>query len=366
MSDGYLLSPYGNPSELVVPGVARGLHLTRPDTIDKRLSYEADLVVKGVVPLLYATRSLVDHGPALFGPRLPSPAALPRHTVRSPGFGFPGALFDEGAGRSAIMNGSSLIDLVWAQPHGGEDTRLIVIGNDADDPNAVTAMVAFVRALATRMAEIAASGARFADAWDALRARGLTGEPGEDRMREVKLLVDDLVRLVHGTTERVADRLESRLELSAGGLEIEGELKVRWCDPTVTSVDVTFQGALPPFDVAEVRLAPEPKGFLAFLRTLGELEVDDRALDDAFLIQGSAAATPVVLHARKELLALARHGAHVSFSGNDVTARLFAVPARDDELAPTVEALLELWRRSALHRAGVRDEGDPDVGPALS
>jgi len=360
LSEAYLLSPYGNPRDLVVGEAARGHHATRPDTLSKELVYEADLTVRGVVPALYVTDLLIDKAPPLFGPRLPTTEGVFRkYNAHSPGYGFSDAVLND---VDVQRTASSLVRRIVVHPHGLEHSRLMVFAAPADDAQQLGFAIGMVRALAKRIHELALENRLYPDAWEALRARGLTGEPGEDRMREVKGLVEDATRLAHGTTERVGDGLETRLSVSHSGLELEGTLVARWCDALATHVDIAFQAALPPVDVAEVRLtAPEPSGLLAFLKTWGEVEVGDRALDDGFLIEGEARASATIVHARAELLALVPYSARVNLTGGSVAVRLASVPVNDDKLRPVVDALLELWRRTALFRSGVRDFEDVGV-----
>jgi hypothetical protein len=363
MGEGYLLSPYGNPTDLVVGDIAQGHHATRPDSVSKSLAYEADLTVRGVVPALFATDLILDKPPPIFGPRLPSPEGPLRGlNVHTPGFGFSDAVLADAAVQKAADGAAGMIKRIVIHPQGLEHARLTVLAAPANDAKRVGRVIALVRALATRMHELALENRMFPDAWEALRARGLTGEPGEDRMREVKALVEELTRLTHGTTERVGDGLETRLSALHSGLELEGTLVARWCDAQATHVDVAFQGALPPVDVAEVRMtSPEPSGLLSVFKTWGEVEIGDRALDDAFLIEGEARAAPTIVHARAELLALVPYSARVMLTGGSLSVRLAFVPANDDKLRPVVDALLEMWRRTALLRSGVRDVSDDNL-----
>ena len=349
------LNPYGNPSDLAIDGVVRGYHLLSMPSTTGRQGYEAHVGVKGALPVL-AMRAGGAPLPPLFGPRLPMPDGWPSSfDVHSTAYGLHVDVFADPVVLTALDGARNHLDRVFVRPQ-NETTGISVYAWDAEDTTKLRSVVRFVAALVRRLDALAAEDPRYPDAHEVLHARGLTGEPSESRLRELRVVVDDLLRFAGGTTERVGRTIESRVSVAHSGVDNSGSLVVRALDQGVATVDVVFQGALPPVDVQVLTLtAPEPRGLFGVLRRWGEIEVNDDALDRAFLVEGEGRATPVVLAAREELLALARHETRVSWGSHTLDARVGGVSASPHELRRVVAALFDLWRRAALYRLGERD-----------
>lgn len=347
------LNPYGNPSDFVVDGRVRGHHLlSMPDT-SGRQGYEAHVVIAGALPVCALARGTVA---PVFGPRQPTADGVAADfDVYSTAFGFPHDVFDDPAVRTALGGARGSVHRVFVVPR-GESTHVSIYAFDGDDAVSLYASAAFAIALTRRLDVLAREDRRYRDAREALRELDLTGEPSEDRLRELRAVVDDLVTFAQGTTERVGQTIESRFTVSHAGVEHAGSLVVHVLDPLIRSVELVFQGALPPVAVAILELtSPEPGGLMGFVRKWGELVVDDAALDRAFLVVGDGRAKPIVLAARAELLSLARHPTKVSWQHNALVVSVSNVPSLDYELSRLLAALFELWRRAALHRLGERD-----------
>jgi hypothetical protein len=101
-----------------------------------------------------------------------------------------------------------------------------------------------------------------------------------------------------------------------------------------------------------VRLTPE-RGLLAWLRKLGELKVGDRAIDDAYIIDGEAAATELVRALRAPLLRVAPcREVAIQFGAGSLRA---SVAFREGPVSRVEAAvqLVELWRAAIDHRLGL-------------
>ena len=76
-----------------------------------------------------------------------------------------------------------------------------------------------------------------------------------------------------------------------------------------------------------------------------EIEVGDRALDDAFVIRGQGDVAGMLDDIRPELLSLAPLGLTLTSTGERLQATVKS--PREDKLEPAIDALFTIWRRLA-------------------
>ena len=107
---------------------------------------------------------------------------------------------------------------------------------------------------------------------------------------------------------------------------------------------VSLNGELPGEWVVTARLRPQTSRFS--LRRFGELEIGDKSVDDAYIIDAKPGATPLLRHLRGPLLRLAEYCEQLEFAPTSVAFHLEKLPTSAPQLAEVVDAALDLWAAS--------------------
>lgn len=364
MSDADWFSPYAHPRALRHEGEVRGYHLTQRVSGSGRFAYLARLELKGPLPRLGLRPRGLPFLDRVFGPVLDvGQLDIDRHfVVRSEGYELPSALFGERAGEDPLS--SRLVELKDALESVeilGDDERCqllvdVVLGpNNAYLQGGMHLALALL-ACADRLVE---EGRTFRNAWQVLTGSRGPIEPSPEKLEELTSFIAQTTDWVTGHVARVKDTVEGRLLLADAGAELEGTLYLAWRDAHMRALDVELQAALPSVRGPEVSLEKK-RGLVGFLRSLTELEVGDRALDEAFLVEGEPSARRFLLDAKEPLLTLGRYGAKVRVAGATLHVLVGEVPFEPLPLRAILESALLLWRRATLFRAGFHaDREDP-------
>jgi hypothetical protein len=278
--------------------------------------------------------------------------------VRSEALELPARLFDRDAVLAAVGGVVGYLDLLEIRPD-PSGVRVAMRIRTGESQTRRDDALRFGRAVIEATRDVIAFDARLTDARAALDDGAVDGEPPEERVQRLVEHVTDATHWLAGHAERVGASIEARLRLGGGGLEQEGRLLLGFRDPEIRSVRLTLHAQLPVAVHDDLRLAPEGRGLTGLLRRLGELEVGDAALDDAFVIRASRDPAPLLLHARGRLLQLGRLGARVDIDETGLLVRVASVDADDDALLAAVEPTLELWWKCACFVAGLADEPPP-------
>lgn len=151
-------------------------------------------------------------------------------------------------------------------------------------------------------------------------------------------LFHDLLRdvsFVEQTSAPTADAIAVQLQFT----ELAGN--VRW-DARSLEVD----GAVPLVE-RTLKLRPE-KGVAGAVEAVGEIEVDDPAIDAAWVIRGDDVA--LLVHMQPELRALADLAPSVDVAHGKVTIKFEKLDAADQNAKRALEGALAIWHRVAFFR----------------
>lgn len=151
-------------------------------------------------------------------------------------------------------------------------------------------------------------------------------------------LFHDLLRdvsFVEQTSAPTADSIAVQLQFT----ELAGE--VRW---DVRSLEV--EGAVPLVE-RTLKLRAE-KGVTAAVEAVGEIEVDDKVIDAAWVIRGDDAA--LLVHMQPELRALAELAPSIDVAHGKVTIKFEKLDAAEANAKRALEGALAIWHRVAFFR----------------
>ena len=110
------------------------------------------------------------------------------------------------------------------------------------------------------------------------------------------------------------------------------------------SPSVSLKGGLPGEWVVAARLRPQTSRFS--LRRFGELEIGDKSVDDAYIIDAKPGATALLRHLRGPLIRVAEYCDQLELAPSSVTCQLAQLPPAEPALAAIVDAALDLWAAS--------------------
>lgn len=149
--------------------------------------------------------------------------------------------------------------------------------------------------------------------------------PFEDLLRDISF--------VEPTAAATADSIAVQLQFT----ELTG--KVRW-----GSMTLEIEGAVPLVE-RTLKLRPE-KGVVGTAQSVGEIEVDDKAIDAAWVIRGDDAA--LLVHMQPELRALADLAPSIDVAHGNVTIKFEKLTRENEKRA--LEGALSVWHRVAFFR----------------
>lgn len=153
--------------------------------------------------------------------------------------------------------------------------------------------------------------------------------PYEDLIRDIAF-----VTVMGGAPQ--ADHLKVQLQFT------ELEAVVCWSSPAALEIE----GAVPLVD-RTLRLRPE-RGVGGAVEAVGEIEVDDKVIDAAWVIRGDDAA--LLVHMQPELRALADLAPSIQVAHENVTIKFEKLAHENEKRA--IEGALSVWHRVAYFRLG--------------
>ena len=151
--------------------------------------------------------------------------------------------------------------------------------------------------------------------------------PFEDLLKDISF--------VEATAAARADSVPVQLQFT----ELAGT--VRWEHRTLE-----IEGAVPLVE-RTLKLRPE-KGVVGAVEAVGEIEVDDKEIDAAWVIRGDDAA--LLVHMQPELRTLADLAPSIDVAHGKVTITFTKLDGADENAKRALEGALAIWHRVAFFR----------------
>ena len=315
-------------------GSVEGIHYLYGPGRSAGTQYRARFDLEETLPLLAASERTAGVAKA-FGPslRIGDDLIDQRLATRSEGFGFPAALLG-GEDIRAFVKQTNKFPVDLRPKARVEDLRVVpqtdrgsLVALDVrvdGEQKAIADAIALARAVAVAANEIIEKGQRFSDARAVLASMSKEAEaevPVED-VELVKDVLRDATAWVTGDVARVGTQLQARLLLSDHGLDLEGSLTLAWRGGDLQDHTVALEASLPQVKAPAASLTPESSGLLGVIRRLGEIELGDEAIDQAFVVRTTEAGRPMLLHAAAPLSALGDVGATVELGAGRLVVRM--------------------------------------------
>lgn len=254
-----------------------------------------------------------------------------RFAFSSPAPRLPRALLRHEGFARALAGAMPFSPSVFIEPttHGAE---LIVEIADARVHAGVGAAMKLVRAL--REAAIAIAG----DA-DVLSAGGTDGLAADEDIAGLMEAVLNATAWLEGDVARVGNGVEARLVLEESMAQHKASLTASLVDKVVR---LRLRAELPDH-VESFALVPQ-RGWRSVLARISELQIDDAAVDDAYVITASHTAAGTLKERRLELLRLAERDSTIKCAPGTLEADIGGIAAAPIDVADAAGALLALWR----------------------